>query len=501
MDGVINKMSRMVTQKYLAIHVLHFIAGLSRLPDLYRNFKQQDYMRIFGVCRSYLQSARGTQSITERRHTPTSERSSITRNEEALPEYVYALAHHVIIFWYMSLREHDRGELKEYITSCLIYTDANGMDVIEDQGLVTIDMMDRIDCEPESGKWYSGGTADTANDAADTLRPFMSTDGQLTELHRLVGLLLVSTQTSLRTGKTIVTIRRPSGTALRMIEKGRAHVTLDGDHTDFLAVMPTDPDGATYGTIAIPKPSSALETRSIITLPQDDAVRRAIEAFDRTSALDSHKTGVIYIGERQTDEDRVLQNVSGSPDYRELLRGLGDLQLLKGATFNTQGLDRSDDVDGEFAIVWRNQVTEVVFHVTTLMPNSDDVRENTAKKKRHVGNDHVNIIFNNSGGQLDFSTLYNMFPGQLTYVYIVITPSARTSFVEARTENMTLDKRDRFYGVQVVASPDYPNVSPAAEEKVVSGASLPGIERFFGVPIFLAQQVASAKAFGGKVRE
>lgn len=153
MDGVINKMSRMVTQKYLAIHVLHFLAGLSRLPHLYRNFKQQDYMRIFGVCHSYLQSARGTQSMAERKQTPTSDRSSITRNEEALPEYVYALAHHVITFWYMSLREQERGALKEYITRCLVDKAADGKDLIEDQGLVTIDMMDRIDSEPESSKW------------------------------------------------------------------------------------------------------------------------------------------------------------------------------------------------------------------------------------------------------------------------------------------------------------------------------------------------------------
>lgn len=153
MDGIINKMSRMATQRFLAIHVLHFLAGLSRLPDLYHNFKPQQYKRIFGVCHSYLQSTRGTQTMIERKQTPTSERSSMARSEEALPEYVYALAHHVITFWYMSLRSSDRESLKEYITGCLEYEDPDGSQVIEDQGLVTLDMMDRIDAEPESGRW------------------------------------------------------------------------------------------------------------------------------------------------------------------------------------------------------------------------------------------------------------------------------------------------------------------------------------------------------------
>lgn len=306
---------------------------------------------------------------------------------------------------------------------------------------------------------------------------FDETDGRLVERHRLVGLLLISTQTALRTGRTLVTVRRPSGTSQRLITKGKATITVEAGDTDLMAIMDDTAHGKSYGCVAIPRSSSVLGSPQILTLDGDDAVKRAIQSFDRTSGLDSHKAGVIYIGERQVDEDRILRNISGSPDYREFLRGLGMLQPLKGATFNTQGLDRAENADGEHTIVWNNDVTEVVFHVTTMMPNVEDVRLNTANKKRHIGNDHVNIVFNNSGESLDFTALHNMFPGQLTFVYILIAPSARTSFVEARTENVTMDKKDRFYRVKVVARPDYPNVSPAEQDKVVSGASLPGFVR------------------------
>jgi len=146
-DDIIDKMSKIVTQRFLAIHVLQFIAGLSRLPDLHRNFTVVDYKRIFGVCQSYLQPTRGTTSVKTRKETPTSDRSSGNRKEEALPEYVYALAHHVITFWYLSLNHEARAGLKPFITSCLTCRGPDGEDVLEDQGMVTIDMMDRTDAE------------------------------------------------------------------------------------------------------------------------------------------------------------------------------------------------------------------------------------------------------------------------------------------------------------------------------------------------------------------
>lgn len=151
MEDVIDKMSKMVTQKFLAIHVLQFLAGLSRLPDLYHNFQQNDYKKIFGVCYSYLHSTRGVTTSTQRTQTPVSESSSTVRNEEALPEYVYALAHHVIVFWYMALRGQDQESLKQYIAGCLTYNDAAGAEKIEEQGLVTLDLMDRVDAESRSG--------------------------------------------------------------------------------------------------------------------------------------------------------------------------------------------------------------------------------------------------------------------------------------------------------------------------------------------------------------
>nr|POF17755.1 tuberous sclerosis 2 protein like [Quercus suber] len=470
MDDVIDRMSKMVTQKFLAFHVLRFLSGLSRLPDLHRNFTQTDYKKILGVCQSYLQSARGVNSIPPRKQTPTSDHSSNTNSEEALPEYVYALAHHVMTFWYMAMKRQDKRGLKPYITKCLTYSGPDGREIIEDQGLVTIDMMDRLDAE-ESFNGEGPGE-------------FSPYDGRTVTRSRLVGLLLVTTETALRTGRTLVTIRRASGTVYRLLgprTAGSAEITvLDRGEQDYLTMVDDDTFGRTYGKLAIPRPSSALGALNVVVLPDDDGARRAIAALDRTPALDSHKAGLIYIGEGQTTETEIFRNESGSPDYRDLLSDIGTLEALRGAQFNTQGLDREHDTDGQHVIVWKGEGSELVFHTTTMMPgggSDTDERDRIALKKRHIGNDFVNIIFNNSGSSFTFSELYNVFPSAFSLVYIVITPSARTSFIEARTFGLALERKDRFYRVQVLSKPGYPIVSPAEDEKVVSGVSMPSFVR------------------------
>lgn len=477
MDAIINKMTRMVTQRYLALYVLEFFAGLSRFPDLQNRLRRDDFKRIFGVCHSYLQSIRSTIAL-ERKRTPTSEQSaglSSSTSSDDMAQYVYALAHHVITFWYMALKRDDRHGLKDYITSCLKYKDLDEKEHIEEQGMVTIDLMDRVDAEEQIN--------------APLDHTFDENDGRIITRHRITGVLLITTETSLRTGKTIVTIRRPSGTAQRAINSKKRHdsamtddiesrftasVTVESDEQDYISVFPDDITGRTYGKVAIPRPSSTLGSLDIIELPEIEAVTRAIKQFDRTSALDSHKAGIIYVGEEQTTEREILLNVSGSPDYREFLEDMGTLRKLKGATFNTQGLDRQDDLDGAYTIVWNNDVTELVYHITTFMPNDpNDDQMAVINKKRHIGNDYVNIVFNNSG--LDFR--FDTFPSAFNYVYVVISPSERTTFLQAREITAAKRKKDRFYNVHCLTRPGYPNLSSASEVKVISGASLGGYVR------------------------
>ena len=210
-----------------------------------------------------------------------------------------------------------------------------------------------------------------------------------------------------------------------------------------------------------------------IPLPDDDATTRAINMFDRNSTVDGHKIGVIYIGEGQKSEAEILANVVGSDDFTEFLAQLGTLTRLKGATFNTQGLDREMDMDGQFTFCWRNRVTEIVFHVPIMMPTDLERDPQCTNKKRHTGNDFVNIIFNDSGSAFRFDT----FPSEFNYVNIVITPEASGSPSVGRSRRGNLMVHQQFYKVQVMSKAGFPQISPAAETKVLSGKSLAAFVR------------------------
>lgn len=482
LEDIVQKMHRMVTQRHLAVHVLEFLTGLSRLPYLYDNFRFEDFKRIFGVCFSYLEYLRSSES--DPMPLMSDQGSSSDRNLQHTPQYVHALAHHVVVFWYFAVRPSDRQAIKEYVTSRLKYTTKDGQEIWSDQALVTVDLMDSVDAEATTGDY---ATEKTQTEPFDE-----KLDGRLTVRHRLFGLLLISTTTALRNGRTLVTVRRPSGTFKSQIRGGASalaktpstaqptlHLEKEWGQAaeainrsgDEVPVFFDDPQGRLYGSIAVPSTKSPLGMAGLIELPDADSVQSAIRMFDRTPGLDSHKAGVIYVGEGQITETAAFANSSGAPDYREFVEHLGQLRRLKGATFNTQGLDTRDNMDGEFAIVWNNDVTELVYHVTTMMPASeyDDEMAVTAKKKRHTGNDYVNIVFNNSGEPFRF----DMFPSAFNYVYIVITPSVRTTFLQTRTHTMQTPVADRFYRVEVMTRDDFPGISSAHEPKMISGASLP----------------------------
>ena len=62
---------------------------------------------------------------------------------------------------------------------------------------------------------------------------------------------------------------------------------------------------------------------------------------------------------------------------------------------------------------------QVIFHVATLMPNKEN-DPRCDKKKRHIGNDYVSIIYNNAGDSQEYkiSTVKAAF----MFACVVITP-------------------------------------------------------------------------------
>ena len=217
LEPILQKLSQIITQAQVAIHVLEFLAGLPRLPELCKNFRDEEYRTVFGICARYLQYVRDqkeksagqqysrTSHPTLRHSGPSRDFASIPEQDASakvrtstddLPQYVYALAFHVITFWFMSLKLQDRPRHMVWIARNLVYADPSGREVLEDQAQVTIDMMQRVA--------YSDRD-ETIPDAEFS----KSSDGEVFKKSWIVGLSIVTVETAARTGVSQITHRRP----------------------------------------------------------------------------------------------------------------------------------------------------------------------------------------------------------------------------------------------------------------------------------------------------
>lgn len=276
----------------------------------------------------------------------------------------------------------------------------------------------------------------------------------------------------IQAGTSYFSLKQESGDVKAMLESKHVEVDdqLQTGADEFLTQPSVLPSHILLQLVAV---AGSIGPTKPILLPDDDMTRRAIEVFDRIPVVDFHKIGIVYAGAGQTNEQDILQNKMGSPDYTDFICGLGDLVRLQGTDINTGGLDREQDLDGEFMYFWKDRTTEIAFHITTMMPTLEQDPQCTMKK-RHVGNDFVNIVFNNSGLPWKFGTV----PSQFNFVTIVISPEARSSFVSSCIHNRgATAAEDIFYRVKVCCKEGFSEISPAQEPKIVSAKSLPSFVR------------------------
>ncbi|MCJ1226740.1 Tuberous sclerosis 2-like protein [Toensbergia leucococca] len=489
LSAVIQKMSQIITVAHLAKDTLEFLGGLARLPHVWRNLREDEHRIIFGICIRFLHHSRekrenaSRMSYTSLRQSGNSgeygraiESVHAADAEKGLPLYVYALAYHVMTIWFLSLKIHNRSRHVGWIAKNLAWKDESGKEILEEQSQVTLDMMHRtayLDLGetisfPKLGAW-------------ETI--FGTSDGEIKTKTWLVGMSIVTVETAVTTGLTRLTKRQASGTTHATYQQQTAplpphHVLMPYESESRSKILPSHVFLQLTSTIA-PTPIPMQP----IVLPHNDIVFRAIDSFDRNSTVDGHKVGVIYIGNSQKSEASVLANTSGSRAYDEFLSGLGTKVKLRAADFNTQGLDDKSNCDGTHTYAWRDRITEIIFHITTMMPTNIKNDPQYINKKKHIGNDYVKIIFNESGLPFDF----DMFPSQFNYVNIVITPEsslvpraddkfADQASATSKTPMKYQEEQQRFK-VQTLCFPSFPPISPAAVPKLICASALSGFVR------------------------
>uniref|UniRef100_A0A8C4WWL8 Tuberin n=1 Tax=Eptatretus burgeri TaxID=7764 RepID=A0A8C4WWL8_EPTBU len=167
-------------------------------------------------------------------------------------------------------------------------------------------------------------------------------------------------------------------------------------------------------------PFFANETNKPILLPKSQVIERAVKVLDRMPPYDTHKIGVIYVGEGQAhSEAAILANEWGSPRYAYFIQALGRLVRLQDCDPEhvfLGGLDTGGE-DGRFACCSHDDIMQMMFHVATLMPNKE-TDKNCSNKKRHICNSYVTVVYNDSHDEYKLGTL----TGQFNFVEIIIKP-------------------------------------------------------------------------------
>ncbi|OBZ74414.1 Tuberous sclerosis 2 [Grifola frondosa] len=182
--------------------------------------------------------------------------------------------------------------------------------------------------------------------------------------------------------------------------------------------------------------------------------------------IDTHKVGIMYVAPGQRHEAEILRNSHGSPAYNRFLEGLGRLINLRGQVdVYAGGLD--PDEDGEYAYAWWDDIGQVLYHTATLMPSGDD--EYCTNKKRHIGNDWVRIVWNDSGMPYNFDTLATQFQ----FVNIVVEPHSRGA-IAAFSNNL---HENEYFKVIVQRAKGMTEFTPIGDFKLISAENLPLLVR------------------------
>jgi len=119
--------------------------------------------------------------------------------------------------------------------------------------------------------------------------------------------------------------------------------------------------------------------------------------MEREEHTNNFKIGVIYTKKGQNHEDDFFGNQEGSEEFYQFLDILADKIPLKGFEGFRGGLDVEGDASGEHSYYTEHQGNNIMFHISTLLPFTPNDPQQV-KRKRHIGNDIVCVIFQDSPG-------------------------------------------------------------------------------------------------------
>lgn len=459
---ILTKLQTGVTSVYASSSALEFLMALIHVPSLTSNFTTDEFRQVFAICFRYIEHSldakqRGFKelgNIPEEKH-PTHgvdaevNVKSSTQSIKLTPlfyQYSLVVSYAVITRWFLKVDLTERSKISSFIVRNIISCSGSKDVLALDE--ITVAYLDAI-----TRFTYSNIPLKIVTKTNSLSRGFMS--------RWLIGHAIVEINTDYQNGNSTIILRRPSGMSVFDLSLNPI-------------MLPSNTTPASQNTLMLSshlllqlfKPLDQGNVSKPLVLLDDAYTERAINAFDRLSVVSHHKAGIIYIGPGQKEEAEILGNTVGSPDYHQFLEGIGQLIKLKSSdSIYVGGLDKENGTDGEFAYFWSDELTHLIYHTTTLMPNMPNDKY-FSMKKRHIGNNYVNVFFDESGLPFNF----NVIKSQFNFLNIVLSPHTVRSIKD--------DPRGRkFYKVITYRRNGVPGIFSTTHFKVVSLEQLPHLIR------------------------
>ncbi|KAI5954974.1 TSC2 [Candida jiufengensis] len=495
---ILTKLQTKITSVNSSTHTLEFLSSLIHLPILTSNFTIDEFKRVFGIAFKYIQYSRDLEKMNlsknnnqleevilkhgvdaEIEKTPSTQTNGVS---PILIQYILMLSYNVISSWFLKIEMNDRKKISSFLIKNLISCDnenSENQQNLTDQTMGFLDFITKFTYSDLPLKIINSTTKKKIDDE--------DTTSEKTILNRwMVGCSVVSIETDVYTGDTDILIRKPTGVS-KLIMKLNHETPIDK----------TEVINPNYFLLQLFD-----STSKPIPIIEDSILLRALSVLDRIPSVEFHKIGIIYIDKNQSTENEVLLNKIGSIDYQQFLEKIGSLIKLKNQKeIYCGGLDIENNLDGEYTRYWRNKLTQVIFHITTMMHTPESVSEiekisqsnsssstttTTTKeissnqqriielKKRHIGNNHVNIFWDDSG----FETFnFNLIKSQFNFLNIVITPQTIELNKSTSIITNTINKERKFFKIKTYRRTGIPAVFSTNHFKIISSEQLPYIVR------------------------
>ncbi|KAM9997911.1 hypothetical protein ACTFIY_007565 [Dictyostelium cf. discoideum] len=170
------------------------------------------------------------------------------------------------------------------------------------------------------------------------------------------------------------------------------------------------------------------ENRNKLT-PLENSVQffQSLNMLDSVSERVQIKIPIIYVKKGDSTEDDIYNNVTSNTtqDYQDFIASLGWLVPISTHTGFLGDLDKKNLTHGQFTPYYATHSREMVFFVSTMMPNCDGGGGGGANnisqehKKKLINKTNVSVIWFNGSIEVYEKTLLETFPHA---IQIVITP-------------------------------------------------------------------------------